>query len=453
MKILSVISLFLLSAMFVQGQSSSNSSAKTDTMRMTWQQSVDYALQNQVAMKNSRLDADISHRQTQEYTGLALPQVSGTFDFADYLKLPTTLIPAEFAGGDKNDPPIALQFGTQYNGTAQLRLSQLIVDGRYFLGLKASRAYADLSIKKVQQTEIETREKVMKAYLSALIAAKRAEQLEVNIKSFKKTYDDTREIYKSGFVEKVDVDRIAVGYNNLLAEKDNVNEYVVISIYMLKFQMGMDVNQPLILTDSLREADFQSVLQNAAAPDINNRIEYQMLLTSRSLSEMNVKRYQYGYIPTLYGIGSYSYQAQVNQFDLLPSSTWYNTAFIGFNFTLPIFDGLQKARQVQQARLSLTQTENNIFDFQNAMSLQVASAKTSMQNAIEGLNVQKSNLELAQEIVTISRKKFELGAGTSIEVTDAEASLKDSQTNYLNALYDAWVARIDLEKALGTLGK
>jgi outer membrane protein len=53
--------------------------------------------------------------------------------------------------------------------------------------------------------------------------------------------------------------------------------------------------------------------------------------------------------------------------------------------------------------------------------------------------------------VTISRKKFELGAGTSLEVTDAETSLKDSQTNYLNALYDAWVARIDLEKALGTL--
>jgi len=450
MKILSVIFLFLLNAMFGAGQSTTNSVAKTDTMRMTWQQCVDYALQNQVAVKNSKLDADISHRQTQEYTGIALPQVNGNFQFADYLKLPTSLIPAEFFGGEPGTF-VPLQFGTQYNGTASVSLSQLVFDGRYFLGLKASRALADLSQKKVQQTEIDTREKVMKAYLAALIAAKRAEQLDVNIKSFKKTYDDTKEIYKTGFVEKVDVDRIAVGYNNLLAEKHNVDEYVALSIYMLKFQMGMDVNQPLVLTDSLREADFQSVLQNAATPDINNRIEYQMLLNSKSLSEMNIKRYQYGYIPTLYANASYSYQAQVNQFDLIPSSTWYNTAFIGFNFSLPIFDGLQKARQVQQARLSLTQTENNIFDFQNAMSLQVASAKTSMQNAIEGLNVQKSNLDLAQEIVTISRKKFELGAGTSIEVTDAETSLKDAQTNYLNALYDAWVARIDLEKALGTL--
>jgi outer membrane protein len=242
-----------------------------------------------------------------------------------------------------------------------------------------------------------------------------------------------------------------VGYNNLIAEKHNVDEYVALSIYMLKFQMGMDVNQPLVLTDSLREADFQSVLQNAATPDVNKRIEYQMLLNSKSLSEMNIKRYQYGYIPTLYGNAGYSYQAQVNQFDLIPSTTWYNTAYIGFTFSLPIFDGLQKARQVQQARLSLTQTENNILDFQNSMNLQVSSAKTSMQKAVEALDVEKSNLELAQEIVTISRKKFELGAGSSLEVTDAETKFKDAQTNYLNALYDAWIARIDLEKALGTL--
>jgi len=97
--------------------------------------------------------------------------------------------------------------------------------------------------------------------------------------------------------------------------------------------------------------------------------------------------------------------------------------------------------------------ENNILNFQNSMNLEVSSSKTNLQNAIQSLDVQKSNLQLADEIVTISRKKFELGVGTSLEVTDAENSLKDSQTNYLNALYDAWVARLELEKALGTLEK
>jgi outer membrane protein len=99
----------------------------------------------------------------------------------------------------------------------------------------------------------------------------------------------------------------------------------------------------------------------------------------------------------------------------------------------------------------MQQNDNNIINFQNAMNLQVTSAKANMQNAIQELSVQKSNLDLANEIRTISKKKFELGVGSSLEITDAETSFKDAQTNYLNALYDAWVARLDLEKSLGTL--
>jgi len=432
--------------------SAMSQSSPNDTLRMNLQQCISYALDNQISVKNAQLDADISHRQSQEYTGIALPQVNGSFDFNDYLKLPTSLIPAEFFGGEPGTY-IPLQFGTQYNGTAQVTLSQLIGDGRYFLGLKATRALSDLAEKKVEATKIDITESVMKAYLARIITAARVEQLAVNIASFKKTYDDTKALYKSGFVEKVDVDRLAVNYNNLLTEKDKFDKMSALSMLLLKFQMGMDVNQPLVLLDSLRETDFQSVLQNAATADINNRIEYQMLNNTKELREMNVKRYNYGYIPTLYGVAGLSYQAQVNSFDLIPTSQWYNTAYIGFTLNVPIFDGLQKARQIQQAKLSLQQTENEMFNFQNTMNLQVTSAKTNMENAISSLEAQRNNLQLSDEIVTISRKKFELGAGTSLEVTDAETSLKESQTNYLNALYDAWVAKIELDKALGILNK
>ncbi len=443
--------LSMLMALALMSVSAMSQSTSTDTLRMTLSQCINFALENQNAVKNAKLDADISQRKSQEYTGIALPQISGKFDFADYLKLPTSLIPAEFFPGGEPGTYIPLQFGTQYNGTANISASQLLVDGRYFLGLKATKALSELSQKQVAATKIDVTENVMKAYLSRLITAKRVEQLDANITSFKKTYDDTKALYKSGFVEKVDVDRLAVNYNNLLTEKDKFDKMSTLSLYMLKFQMGMDVNQPLALADTLREADFESILQNSVAPDINNRIEYQMLLSTQSLRHMNIKQYQLEYIPTLYGIGSISYQAQVNEFDLIPSSQWYNTAFIGFTLNVPIFDGLQKARKVQQARLSLQQTENDILNFENSMDLQVSNSRTNMQNAIASLEVQKSNLELANEIVTISRKKFELGAGTSLEVTDAETSLKDAQTNYLNALYDAWVARIDLAKALGIL--
>ncbi len=445
-KLSSLILITLFSAaVFAQG------SASSDTLHLSLQQCLDYAYEHQNDLKNARLDAEISHRKTQEYTGLALPQVNASLDFTDFLKLPTSLIPAEFFGGEPGTF-VPLQFGTQYNATIGANARQLVFDGRYFLGLKASRALSDLQQKNVERSKIDATEAVMKAYLTALITFKRAGQLDVNIESFKKTYDNTQALYKSGFVEKLDVDRIAVNYNNLLTEKEKTDKFKVITMYTLKFQMGMDVNQPITLTDSLREADFESVLQNAATPDLNNRIEYQMLQTSKSLSRMNLQQYQYGYLPSLYAIGSVNWQAQRNKFDFFQGGDWFNTAIIGFTLSVPVFDGLQKARQIQESRLSIEKDDNNILNFQNAMNFQVTSAKVNMQNAIQDLAVQKNNLDLASEIKNISQKKFELGVGTSLEITDAQTSFKDAQTNYLNALYDAWVARLDLEKSLGTLG-
>ena len=95
--------------------------------------------------------------------------------------------------------------------------------------------------------------------------------------------------------------------------------------------------------------------------------------------------------------------------------------------------------------------ENEITQFTNGMNLQVASSKTTLENAIATLGTQRANLDLAEEVVNISRKKYDLGVGSSLDITDAETLYKDAQTNYLNSLYDAWVAKIELQKALGTL--
>jgi outer membrane protein TolC len=389
-------------------------------------------------------------RHTQEVTGLALPQIDASVDVTDFLKLPTSLIPAEFFGGEPGSFA-AVQFGTQWNATAAVQASQLVLDGRYFLGLKAARALADLSSLDVKRNEIETVEAVMKAYLATLIAERRMQQLDANISRFKKLFDDTKAFHQAGFVEKLDIDRITVNYNNLVTEKENVERLTALSSLVLKFQMGMDVNRGIILTDSIGEDNFEAVLQSAGTPDLNNRVEYQQLLTGKSLAQMDVQRYNIGYLPSLYAYGTLSYQAQREEFNFFNNDRWYPTGLVGLKLTVPIFDGLQKVRQVQQARLSLQKSENNIENFRNAINLQVSSAQANLQNAISRLSSQKSNLDLAKEVVEISRKKFELGVGSSLEVTDAEGSLKDAETNYLSALYDAWIAKIDLQKAFGNL--
>jgi outer membrane protein TolC len=41
--------------------------------------------------------------------------------------------------------------------------------------------------------------------------------------------------------------------------------------------------------------------------------------------------------------------------------------------------------------------------------------------------------------------------GSNIEVINAETSLREAQTNYFKALYDLFIAQVDLQKAEGSL--
>jgi outer membrane protein TolC len=85
--------------------------------------------------------------------------------------------------------------------------------------------------------------------------------------------------------------------------------------------------------------------------------------------------------------------------------------------------------------------------------LEIKQATTNFLNAIESLESQRENNTLAENVARITKIKYEQGVGSNIEVVDAESSLREAQINYYTALYDAIVAKIDLDKAYGKLIK
>jgi outer membrane protein TolC len=113
----------------------------------------------------------------------------------------------------------------------RLDASQLIFDGTFIVGLQGAKTYAELSIKKYQQSKIETAEQVGKAYYNVLVSTERMEFLDANIARIKKLRDDTKAFYDNGFVEKIDVDRVEVTYNNLVNETEKAEKLIALSKY------------------------------------------------------------------------------------------------------------------------------------------------------------------------------------------------------------------------------
>lgn len=449
MKKLVIIIGFGLAAFNASAQAKDSSATS-----FTLQQAIDYAMQNQGSVKNALIDESISHQKVNEITGMGLPQINASFDFKDFLEIPTSFIPAEFFGGAPGTF-IPVKFGTQYQSTAGLDASQLIFSGDYFLGLKASKVFVELSQRSTQRTKIEVAAAVSKAYYTVLVGEERMKLMEANIARLKKTLEDTKALFENGFVEKLDYDRLTVTYNNLLVEQEKVQRLLSIGTYMLKFQMGMDINTNLALTDKLADVKFDATSNISAQKfDYSKRVEYGLYETQFKLAKLDLKRQRFSYLPTAFAYGSLSASAQRNDFDVFDTKLpWYPIALIGAKFTMPIFTGMARNAKNQQAKLSLMKAENNMTSMKQAIDLELAATTINLQNMSSSLEIQKKNIAIAEDVVRVSKIKFEQGIGSNLEMVTAETTLKEAQTNYFSALYDAIVSKIDFDKANGTLIK
>lgn len=415
----------------------------------TLEQAVTYAHQHASAVQNAAIDAEISSQKVKEIVGMGLPQLKAEFDLKNFIKIPVSLVPGEFFGAPAGSF-IPVQFGTKYQATAGVSASQLLFEPSYLIGVQATKTYKELSQKNLQRTKTETTVAVTKAYYNVLVNRERMKLLEANVRRVEKLKNDVSAYYQNGIVEKLDADRIKLAYNNLTTEKENVQRLLVLGEALLKYQMGMDIAIPISLTDSL------SIAGNLSAPtgalNVSNRIEFSILETQKRLLYLDMKRNKSSYLPSLFAYGTLNANAFANEFDIFEKKKgWYPIALIGGSLQWNLFDGLSREAKIRQSKLTLRKVENEIVNATNGLALEAESNRVMLNNALASLNTQKENLDLANEVVRITRIKYDQGIGSNLEIIEAETALRESQTNYFNAVYEALVAKTELEKAIGNI--
>lgn len=419
----------------------------------TLQQAIDYSLKNSPNYLNAEYDVQNANYRRKELLGVGLPQVTGSVDLKDYLEIPTSLLPAEFFGGPAGSF-IPVKFGTKYNATAGLSASQLVFSSDYIVGLKAAKELINLAKINVYRTKADLASSVAKAYYNVLVNRERVKLLDANLERLKKAYEDTKAFNQQGLVELIDAERLEVQYNNLITEKEKTIRLIGLSENLLKFQMGYKISEPLTLTDSLTVSTSDQSTLGGGKIDISNRPDYQLLQLQQKLYHIDIKRQRLGYLPTLGVYGSYQYNAQRQEFDFLQKDkNWFKVAVIGGTLNFSLFDGLQRHNRIQQAKIAMLKGENQIKNLELAAELETKVAEITYENAFVSLQTQKRNMDLAQHVFDVSQKKYEQGVGSNLEVTTAQSSLKEAQTNYYNSVYDMLVAKIDYQKAIGTLTK
>ena len=417
-------------------------------LSLSLDQALDMALQKNTTLLNAALDIDYAETQVNEIKAQGLPQISGSADFNHTFIIPTQIIPGDFVG--QPGTTIATQFGVPFNANVGIGANQLLFDGSFFLGLKAASEFVKISELSASASEIDIREGVTKAYYMALISQQNIIQLNTSLANIKKLQSETDQLYNAGFAEKLDVDRLTLSVSNMEININKLQNQAKLAKQLLLNSIGIDVNQDLTLTSVMPE---EPITDSALAGfNADNRIEIQLINQQQELNQLSLKRYKMGYIPNLYGNFSYgtSTFASDGEFNTL-GNDWFGNGRYAVSLNVPIFDGFYKKAKMDQVKIDIEKTQNTKQQALLSMNLQVSQAKTNYTNALKSIELQKGSQTLAESIYNTTTIKFKEGIGSSFEMINAESELTQAKTNYLNALYELNVARIDLNKALGKL--
>ncbi|RYY49012.1 MAG: TolC family protein [Chitinophagaceae bacterium] len=441
------------------------------THSFTAKQAADYAQKNAIAVKNALIDIKIQEQTNRGVTSAAFPQLNGSVNVSynpniavqslpDFISPATYQVLIDQGVKDGNGQPIAFpaggfgniaaQFGVPWTAGAGLELSQLLFDGQVFVGLQARKTVLDFARKQAEVTQESIKANVYKVYYQLVVGRQQITSIDANIERFDKLLNDTREIFKQGFAEKLDVDKVQVQLNNLRTEKVKAINQLRVGDAGLKFLMNIPQRDSLILTDSLTEAELKDNVLDQQY-NYNDRKEYQLLSLGLKLREFDVKRYQLSRIPTLAAFASYQKNAQRQKFDFFNDGPWFTASLVGVKLNVPIFDGFARRSKIQSAKLEVEKSKNNLAQQQENIDNEVTASRLSMTSALQTIDAQRQNVELAEKVYNTTKLKYEQGLGNNQEIYNAQAELKVAQNNYYSALYDAIVAKVDYLKATGKL--
>ena len=442
------------------------------TYGITVKEAVDIAFKNVTDLKNIRLDYKIAEARNKEVIGMALPQVSGSLQGNHYLSLPQIQFPdgtekaiyevlRDNGVRDGTGNPIITEgeikflnfsFLTPWNINGGFSVQQLLFEPQVFVGLEARKSLLENSGLQIKLAEDKVKESVHKSYYAVLIAQKQLGFVQESIRRLEKLSSDMNEMYKNGFVEKLDIDKTTVSLNNTRSIENQLRNGITIGYAVLKMTLGLSQADSLVLKDELTAQQVKDgSLEDAFSYE--NRNEIKLLNSTRRLQGYDIRRHKLSYAPTLAAFYTYQRNGQRSASNNGSDKPWfwYSTSLVGLSVNVPIFDGLQKKNKIRQSQFNLEKVENTLDQVKKGIDLERTVAKNSLSNAILIMDAQEKNMQLAEKVYNTVKKKYEQGVGSSFEVLHADTEMQQAQSNYFKALYDAIIAKISYQKALGKL--
>ena len=420
---------------------------------LSFQEAIDYALENNRTAKNAQRDIQAAKQQKRETIASGLPQLSATIDYNHWLKQQVSLIPAEFFGGNPGEFT-EVAFGTKQTMNATATLNQKIFDGSYLVGLQSAKVFLEISKNAKEKTELEVRKAVIDAYGNVLLSEESIKILERNITVLDKNLYETTKIYENGLGEEESVEQLQITLSGIKSNLANTKRLKTLAYKMLNITLGIDLDANIQLTDNLNSLTSQNIVISLLDADenIEQTIDYKIAENDKVSKELLLKLEKSKAIPTLDAFLNGGYSGNNENFRFLKNSQeWFGSSLLGVSMKIPIFSSGMRSAATQRAKINLEKAEDDLTETEQKLKLQIANAKSEYKFAIEDYQNKQDNLGLAERIEQKNQTKFFEGISSSFDLRQAQTQLYTTQQELLQAMLDVINKKAALETVLNEI--
>ena len=418
---------------------------------VTLEEAIEFGLENNRNIINANLEVQKAYKEKWKTIATGLPQLSARADYQNFIELPTSLIPAQFFGG--NDGEFAeVQFGTPQTMSAGITLNQLIFDGSYVVGIEATKVYLDASKNILEKTVLEIRKNIVNSYFSVLLVRANVGFLEKNRDNLNNNLTELIQLFKNGFDEEQSVEQLRLTLSSVESQLRYAQNMERTTLNMLKLLLGFPTASPLFLSDSLEVLTTPDLFQIS---DENFKTENNIdikIAENNLLSESLLYRYERSKsLPRISAFLNGNYTGNSESFTFTNvDQKWFGASLFGVQLQVPIFSSLKRRASSQKAKISVSQARSLLKETKERIFIETQAASNEYKLAIENYFTAKENLALANRIKDKNQIKYFEGMVGSFELRQAQLQLYSAQNNYIKAIQSVVQKKIGLETLLNT---
>ncbi|PVV59929.1 hypothetical protein DD829_05520 [Chryseobacterium sp. HMWF035] len=375
-----------------------------------------------------------------------LPQINGTVNAINNLKLQTTTLPPSVFGSTEKE----VQLGSKYNTTGFIDVTQPIFDFSKLLGIKANKPYTELSqLQKEQNTE-DIAYTVGTNYFQVLIYREQQNSLKNNLTKYQQMLPVLENQVKNGVIIQNDLERVKVSLSSIEYQIKDAALKEILALNNLKNAIGISLEADLQLKENKDYKSYSKLTEKNNGFEVSNLLSVKIGEKQVLLEECSVRMKKIAFLPTVTAIGRFGYQS-LSQTIGDAFSNFSSYSYIGLSVNMPIFSGLRRISALREEKYTLDNYKRNLDINKDLLKLKYQNAQTALLNSQDALKNNENNMNLAKSVYDVTYYQYEKGVASLTDFLNDDTTYKNTQSNYLNSLFNLMLSLLNYHKSKGDL--